>query len=250
MAMAGNVQQHMERMLAELALYKKHGVFDEQEIKSIVDKRREFEYSVASPNRAMVDFLKYIEYEIVLDRIREKRMKKTKARAPGLPTSIRSRIDRLFRRALSRYPTDQMLWRQYLEYFKSVGDRRRSIEIALRLPAKFPKSEELWIDSARLITELGDIGSARVLLQRAARLVRDKKRILLEFLCLEIDHLLGQGQGQEQGQGGAPGDAMSVSSILIAELCRQGLSDADVSCITEKCGGSSALVPLIELLPK
>jgi U3 small nucleolar RNA-associated protein 6 len=212
------VQARMERMVRELHLYKKRGLFGNEEIRSIVEKRREFEHALQQRSRTLADFMKYVEYEIILDRIREKRMRNRAVKDRRMEEFIRERIDGLFRRAISKFPSDKVLWRQYLEYFKAVGDRERATSIALKIPCAFPADESLWVGSALLLREYEDILSSRTLLQRAIRLVQNRKNLLLKFLEVEAR------QAQEKGGG----EGRAIVDVLLGELSKEGCTEIEL----------------------
>lgn len=99
------------------------------EIKSIIKKRTDLEYSAHKRIAKKSDFLRYIEYEINLDRLRKKRKHRLgmdKAPAPGQKGmtlsdhSIVQRIHGLYSKALKKFPGDVTLWIQYFEWCKTV----------------------------------------------------------------------------------------------------------------------------------
>lgn len=64
--MADKVQDVMEGMIPVLKDLQEREIFSETEIKSIISKRREFEYRVSRRDSLKQDYLDYIKYEIAL----------------------------------------------------------------------------------------------------------------------------------------------------------------------------------------
>ena len=71
--MADSVQYFMESMIPELEDYQQRGIFTHEEIRKIVQKRRDFEYALKRVPMRKHDGLRYVEYELTLDALRRKR---------------------------------------------------------------------------------------------------------------------------------------------------------------------------------
>ena len=97
----------------------------------IVKQRRQFEYALRSINVTLNDYLRYIQYEIDLDKLRNIRMKKLhfppKKKAILAKKSGVKRVHIVYRRALQRYSGNEELWLQYINLclanktFKTLG---------------------------------------------------------------------------------------------------------------------------------
>ena len=68
--MADNVQKILERSIPELEDLQERGLFNEHEIRSITNKRRDYEYRLQRRGKTLEDFLRYIEYEKSIDKLR------------------------------------------------------------------------------------------------------------------------------------------------------------------------------------
>ncbi|CAI5461649.1 unnamed protein product [Closterium sp. Yama58-4] len=73
--MADTVQTVLERMLPELDSLEKQGLFTREEIKEIVRRRTAFEYRLRRRGSAAIkdDYMRYIEYEMQLEALRQLR---------------------------------------------------------------------------------------------------------------------------------------------------------------------------------
>lgn len=74
--MGDRVQKTLETLLPTLLELKAKNLFSEKEIKSIVRKRRNFEYALVGKGFSKEDVLSYIEYEIALEALRKQRAEK------------------------------------------------------------------------------------------------------------------------------------------------------------------------------
>jgi U3 small nucleolar RNA-associated protein 6 len=106
-------------------------LFTQDEVKAIIKKRTQYEHRLLRRTAKKADFLRYIEYEMNLDLLREKRKKRssivlfiTNLEIQGKKTvsdhAGPKRIANIFRRATTRFD-DISLWLQYIEYSKSQG---------------------------------------------------------------------------------------------------------------------------------
>lgn len=61
--MAEIVQQVIENSIQELSVLEKYNLFDSNEIKAVLKKRREYEYRLRKVKKTKDDYLRYISYE-------------------------------------------------------------------------------------------------------------------------------------------------------------------------------------------
>lgn len=169
-------------MINELQHYKKSSVFSPSEIESIVQKRRGFEELIQT-NKTLHTLLKYIEYEVQLERIFKKRTQ----RQAAPENHLRKRIDGLFARAAAFFPSEDQLLSAHLDYLLHVNDKERAYQLALDIPRKRPGSAELWRHCAKALRKLGEIEASRSLLQRGLRLA-DPRKIIAGFIQMEEEH--------------------------------------------------------------
>lgn len=174
----------MEQMVPELSFYQRHNIFNRREIEKIVDRRREFE-GLLQTNKSLKSFLVYIEYEILLERAYNKRVRKL----DGIQEEhIRSRINRLFSRATNIYPLEEKLLLTHLGYLVSVKDRDRACALALDLPRRLPGTPKIWIESGKALRESGQVHASRALHLRALRIHPGSDSIKNSFIQMETQH--------------------------------------------------------------
>ncbi|KAJ3389840.1 U3 snoRNP protein [Entophlyctis sp. JEL0112] len=210
--MAEQVRFHLEKMVPELEDLEARGVFSGPEIKEIVKRRTTLEYSIHRRISRRVDYLKYIEYEMNLERLRKKRKlrlgldmkqpakndKKDQTESDEVPGqkhlgftlsdySINQRINQLYQKALKRFPGDVDLWIQYFSWAKGLGASNvlgRSFARAIQL---HPLNPTMYILAAQYeFQDNSNITSARVLMQRGIRLNKESTVLWHEYFKLEL----------------------------------------------------------------
>ncbi|KAJ3089957.1 U3 snoRNP protein [Quaeritorhiza haematococci] len=202
--MGDSVHYHLERMLPELKDLEEKGIFSKTEIKSIVKQRTSFEYALHRRISKKSDFLRYIEYEINLERLRRKRKKrlgldqtatksdkKDNTKSGPVVTvsdfSLVKRIHSLYQKTLKKFGGDEALWVQYFEWCKSVGSSKalgRNFAKAIQL---HPTKPTFWIAAASYeFSENNNITSSRVLLQRGIRINPECTKLWIEYFKLEL----------------------------------------------------------------
>jgi U3 small nucleolar RNA-associated protein 6 len=182
-----------------------------------VKRRTAFQYSIHRRISRKADFLRYIEYEINLERLRKKR--KTRLRLDVKPLegekgyskadfSITKRIHTLYQQALKKFPGDMQLWFQYFEWGRSSGGSKTMGKNFARFELPFsiifnlyqvltilvfraiqlhPTKPSVWILASKWeFEDNANIGSARILLQRAIRVNKESKLLWLEYFKLEL----------------------------------------------------------------
>ncbi|KAJ2076444.1 U3 snoRNP protein [Coemansia sp. RSA 988] len=204
--MAEVVQYHLEQMVDELEDLEKRGLFSKAELKTIVKKRTKFEYALRRRRVNRAAFLQYIEYEINVDALRRQRKQRLSGTKRGEKTtlsdfSIMQRVISIFERALVKHPEDAMLWQQYVEYIKArrrmapgIGDEeegqghsRLLSSVFARAITAHPYESQMWIKAAAHELDINaNSSAARILLQRALRLIPDSHRLWIEYFRLEM----------------------------------------------------------------
>mmetsp|Transcript_11174 Transcript_11174/g.20771 ORF Transcript_11174/g.20771 Transcript_11174/m.20771 type:complete len:593 (-) Transcript_11174:3058-4836(-) len=185
--MADNVQRELEAMIPELEDLTDRGLFSSEEIRSIVSKRRDHEYNLQRRAPRKEDFLRYIEYEISLERLRKKRKKRKGIKKSGLGDSGgKKRIHFIYERSLRRFKGDIELWNSAIDYSlkvraETVTSKRLGEAVKLH-----PRHVPFWIKAAKFHFEVNsDVKTARSLLQSALRVNNDVVELWKEYLRLE-----------------------------------------------------------------
>ncbi|TPX37521.1 hypothetical protein SmJEL517_g00500 [Synchytrium microbalum] len=199
--MAEQVQYHLERMLPELRDLEERGVFSKVEIKSIVKSRTSFEYAIHRRITSKSDYLRYISYEINLEKLRKKRKHRLGLNQPankrngakGITVSdysIVQRIHSLYQKALKKFGGDVELWVEYLNWAQEIKSTKALGKSFARAIQLHPLKEVFWIMAAGWeFEENQNMVNARSLFQRALRLLNSSKLVWHEYFKLECLYL-------------------------------------------------------------
>ncbi|KAJ3073211.1 U3 snoRNP protein [Podochytrium sp. JEL0797] len=204
--MAESVRFHLEKMIPELEDLEQRGVFNKAEIKEIVKRRTAHEYAIHRRIGRRADYLKYIEYEINLDRLRKKRKvrlgldaahddgddsdteeAKKKLRFTLSDYSLTKRINGLYQKALRKFGGDIDLWVQYFAWAQGMGASvalGRNFARAIQL---HPTNPSMYILAAQYeFLNNKNMTSARVLMQRGLRMNKESTNLWHEYFKLEL----------------------------------------------------------------
>jgi U3 small nucleolar RNA-associated protein 6 len=160
----------------------------QDEIASIIKKRSDFEHKLNARGAAPIDFVRYVEYEMNLETLRKKRVKRLGIRTAG--HSGQRRIYFILDRATRKFHGDLNLWIQYIEYArKQKANRKLSIIFtdALRF---HPTSAELWVYAAKyVLDDHADMSQARSYMQRGLRFCKSSRNLWLQYAKLELIYI-------------------------------------------------------------
>ncbi|KAI7899389.1 U3 small nucleolar RNA-associated protein 6-domain-containing protein [Cokeromyces recurvatus] len=189
--MAEQVQYQLERMIPELEALEKHNIFSHTEVQSIVKNRSKFEHALHRRIKQKLDFLRAIEYETNLEKLRKKRIARMGLEREIIGTSVQyagvRRILSLYQRATIRFKGDLSLWLQYIEFAKSSHSNKVLSSIFVQAIQYHPNNASLWIMAASFEYEQNsNMAAARILLQRALRLMPENQHLWHEYFRLEL----------------------------------------------------------------
>lgn len=135
-----------------------------------------------------IDGLRYIEYELNLEALRQKRKERLGLKKHSLSdTTGTKRVHSIFDRIIYKHRGSVDLWLQYVAYCKNEGAGRVLSHVFSRALQAHPRRPEIWIEAAsyEFSTNLS-IESARVLMQRAIRINKQCQRLWHEYFRLEL----------------------------------------------------------------
>lgn len=210
--MAEHVQAALDQMVAPLRDLMDRHIFTEEEIRAIVERRRESEYLLRRRAARKADFVRYIEAEMLLEKLRELRTTKRKKdhrkaqRAKGLDNDSNEKKDKedhigdvhivqhihlLFVRAIRKFRGDLSLHLQHAEFCKAVRSWTRLSRVYAEALQVFPREAGIWIEAAsnEFFGPNRSVKSARILLQRALRLNgNSSEELWVQYFSLELHY--------------------------------------------------------------
>ncbi|KAI9788097.1 MAG: U3 snoRNP protein [Peltula sp. TS41687] len=197
---------YLEQSVPELQELEQKHIFSKDEISSIAKKRAKYEHKVNSRGSHPSDFARYAEYEMNLDALRRKRVKRL-----GLKVTAHSGQRRIFfilDRATKKFHGDIGLWMQYIEYTRKQKSNKKMLQIWSTVLRLHPNKPELWIYAAKYATDVqADLTGARTYLQRGLRFCKSSRELWLEYAKLEMiyiakivgrQRILGLDQGRSE----------------------------------------------------
>ncbi|TVY71447.1 U3 small nucleolar RNA-associated protein [Lachnellula suecica] len=180
---------HMEQAVPQLQEFKQKGIFNEEEIRTIVKKMSDFEHKVNGRGPAAVDYARYAAWEMSLENLRLKRCKRL--RIKGSSTfSGQARIYNIFDRGTTKHPGDVALWMSYLECAREAKAMQKFKTILTAAIRKHPAKPDLWLYAARwTLQSEADMNGARDYMRRGTRFCIMSKELWIEYAKLEMIYL-------------------------------------------------------------
>ena len=152
--MADRIHYVMDRQSQVLKNVQDVGIFNTSEIKDIVKKRTNYEYLIRRRELRVSDFLKYIQYEVNVDKLLNIRIanilkhENKKSNKINEFRSIRSsaicHICGIFDRAIRRFPNTQDLWNYYINFLKQKRSNISLGKVFAKALLLNPTVENFW----------------------------------------------------------------------------------------------------------
>lgn len=177
----------MQDMVPELDDLRRKRIFDDDEIRQIVRRRRDFEYLLQRIPGKPQDYLSYVRYEVALQALRDRRAKKLGWRRRKSVSDFAGvrRVHKILERATSRWKGDVRLWYQHIDFCLRSGSTTILNAVLLKALKYHPKHINLWLLAADRELQLGHIAAARKLLFRGIRFSPKSAKLYGELLRLE-----------------------------------------------------------------
>jgi len=229
------VEEEMQRMVPALDDLKRKRIFNDDELRQIVKRRRNFEYLLQRPVCGTEDYLKYVRYEVALECLRKRKSdalrwrKKTESDYAGV-----ARIHTIFKRACFRFNSDKRLWYQRIDFCLRSGSTTALAKVLAKAVKLHPKEDGFWLLAADRELKLGHIQAARTLLLRSLRCSPHSWKLWLEFLRLEVQvarrleaRRLRKAQLEAEESGGSPQAVQEDSWAPVRVLFKRALAQLD-----------------------
>lgn len=174
-----------EQSVPELQEFSRKKIFNMEEIASIARQRSDFEHILNARGSKPQDYARYAEYEMNLESLRQKRVKRL-----GIKSSNHTGQRRIFfvlDRATKKFPGDLGLWMQYITFAQKQRSNKKVTQLLTSLLRLHPTKPELWIYAATMRSD--DITEARSYMQRGLRLCGSSEKLWIEYVRLEMIHV-------------------------------------------------------------
>lgn len=161
----------------------------QDEIRSIVQKRSDFEHRCLAPGVKPEDFTAYAHWEISLDALRAKRCSRLKIRYSTSHHATQARVLGIYDRAVFKRPDSKELWLEFLAYTTKIKATKRWRKIMTRVLRLMPRDADLWVLAGRRAAKNGDMGSARGYFMRGCRFCTADECLWVEYARCELEWL-------------------------------------------------------------
>jgi U3 small nucleolar RNA-associated protein 6 len=155
------------------------------EVTSIARKRSDFEHKLNARGSHPSDYVRYAEFEINVDALRRKRVRRLGIKAPA--HNGQRRIFFILDRGTRKFPGDIGLWMQSIEYARKQKAHKKLSQIFTSVLRLHPTKPDLWVYAAQFAMDVhADMTEARSYMQRGLRFCKNSKKMWLEYAKLEI----------------------------------------------------------------
>ncbi|KAL4779009.1 U3 small nucleolar RNA-associated protein 6-domain-containing protein [Aspergillus varians] len=223
---------YLEKSVPELRDYEKKKIFTKDEITSIVKKRSDFEHKINARGAQPSDFVRYAEYEMNLDSLRRKRVKRMGIRSAGF--SGQRRIFFVLDRATRKFHGDVGLWVQYIEYARRQKAYKKLTTIFMDALRLHPTNADLWIYAAQyFMQDHADMSQARTYMQRGLRFCKSSRKLWIHYAKLELiyitklvarQRILGLDGTIEAPKQQAPTDDLDADMIMMPQITEEDIN--------------------------
>ncbi|RWS28499.1 U3 small nucleolar RNA-associated protein 6-like protein [Leptotrombidium deliense] len=170
----------------------KNGIFDDEEVKQIIKKRKQFEYKLQRRQKNKLMYLKYIAYEHSLFKLIRRRRERLRffGSYQEIDYTVSKKIKWLYKKVIARYPNDVDLWFSYIKFCKDVNLSEEVGEVYSRMLQLHSSNDSVWIAAAKWhFEENNSPDVARELLLRALRHVPESKSLWTEYFRMELMYI-------------------------------------------------------------
>jgi len=154
--MAEHVQAGLEGMLMELQQLQRVEILSPDEVKSVIKKRKHFEYKLQKRTKEKEDILSYIQYETSLLHLIGMRREKIDYghKKDEIDFAIARRINKLFKILEHRFSGDLKIWSSHIAFLSQMGWKEQVGKVYRRCLQVHPDKVDIRISSARYELDL------------------------------------------------------------------------------------------------
>ncbi|KAH6955301.1 hypothetical protein HG530_008993 [Fusarium avenaceum] len=186
---ADKARFYLERAVPQLREWEDKEIFSKEEIRTIVQKRNDYEHKVLSPGNKPSEWSSYAQWEQSLESLRSKRCKRLKIRHLNSAHAGQGRTLAIYERGVNRHPGSSALWREYLSYTASVKASKRWRKTMTNALRMMPTDPELWAMAGRRSAKNGDMAAARGFFMRGCRFCTTNEKLWIEYARSEMEWL-------------------------------------------------------------
>ncbi|KAI1742466.1 U3 small nucleolar RNA-associated protein 6-domain-containing protein [Xylaria scruposa] len=187
-AVAEKARFYLEQAVPQLREFEAKGIFNPDEIRSLVRKRTDYEHIVLSPGNKAQDWLNYVAWERSLEALRAKRCRRLEIRTSSKHAG-EGRVFGILERSVNRHPGSLELWKEYLSYATKMRATKRYRKVMTRALRMHPAKPELWVLAGQRSARNGDMHAARGFFMRGSRFCTRDPTVWLAYAECEMEWL-------------------------------------------------------------
>ncbi|KAI0486968.1 U3 small nucleolar RNA-associated protein 6-domain-containing protein [Xylaria cf. heliscus] len=223
-AVAEKARFYLEQAVPQLREFEAKGIFNADEIRSLVRKRTDYEHIVLSPGNKAQDWLNYVAWERSLEALRAKRCRRLEIRASSKHTG-EGRVFGILERSVNRHPGSLELWKEYLSYATKMRATKRYRKVMTRALRMHPTKPELWVLAGQRSARNGDMHAARGFFMRGSRFCTREPTVWLAYAGCEMEWL--EKMEARKGKKGGAQKAIQEQAEHDDDEIRLGPDDSD-----------------------
>ncbi|KAI0448183.1 U3 small nucleolar RNA-associated protein 6-domain-containing protein [Xylaria telfairii] len=223
-AVAEKARFYLEQAVPQLREFEAKGIFNPDEIRSLVRKRTDYEHIVLSPGNKAQDWLNYVAWERSLEALRAKRCRRLEIRASSKHTG-EGRVFGILERSVNRHPGSLELWKEYLAYATKLRATKRYRKVMTRALRMHPAKPELWVLAGQRSARHGDMHAARGFFMRGSRFCTRDPTVWLAYAECEMEWL--EKMEARKGKKGGAEKAIQEQAEHDDDEIRLGSDDSD-----------------------
>lgn len=185
--MISNVQRTIERLAPEMASYLQRKIFTKSEVDQIVERRRLFETKLERTNKRISDFIDYIKSEKILEKIRNRKIKKLSIGLEESDFLLSKNIVTIYSRGL-HYFNDRILVEDFVDYCKNMKFYDEIKQQISKLCLKNMSDHKLWAFLGNVMFEMDDIEGARRIFISSISMITNLSSLLeIHLVFFEVE---------------------------------------------------------------
>lgn len=191
--MAETVGFHVERTIPELEQIRRLNLCTQDEISTIIKKRKDLEHKLERSEKVLNDYMEYINFEVELIKTIKSRRDKFRVfeKKDDIEYSITKRITKLYRMALVYFKSDVNLWMSYINYCTQTRFLNVVTEAYKQMVNVHGDKVWVWRKAAKWeLSEMKNTEGALVILRNGIHHHPESKELYIEAFSLELQSAL------------------------------------------------------------
>lgn len=192
--MSSRTRYYLEQCIPEINDLVEKELFTKNEVAKIMKKRTDFEHRLNSRGSSIRDYMRYIDYETQVFKLRAKRCQRilqSKRTNSISDKSIEQRIAFIYQRGTNKFPRDLKFWAMYLNFLKKMGTEtsyKKAHTVYNQLLRLHPNNVDVWISCAKYEYEThANFKSCRVVFQNGLKFNPDSPKLWYEYIKFELN---------------------------------------------------------------